>query len=555
VVPHITGVYRIQELNRFDREYTFLGTYTQTNILRREGREWRKIDNPDLDALQEPVYRIQQDHLGNVWLGHVKKNVYRCVFSEDMTHIRHLQKYDGNDAPLQLFRIGERVVFVENDSIFVYNDIENRLEYHRELTRCIEGITGLRNIVPISKTRFWVITASGLYDVFYDGHESRINNRFVLNYSNLSLVSDYENVIVLNDSLSLICLDNGFLLHNTRSESVSDPPLHRPCLRSVSAIDKHGRAKYLDIHPSETRQLSVDYNELIINELPPPIGIKLSFEYNTLRFSFSASNTFSQNLYFQTKLEGVDDDWSMPRQIPDVQFERLPEGRYTFLLRTADPFGQYSETTAFRFDILSPWYDSGWAYAGYVAMFLLLLSGGWYVWFRRVRNRHLLKVRLREEQRLRRVNQELQVEIEHKTSELFAQATYMIRKNELMEKVKMEIRNFYNGLSGHKALRPLYDKIEALLNKNMDAEEDWKMFLIQFEHHHTSFFKNLIAHYPELTPNDLKLCACLKLNLSSKDIASLMGISLRGVENSRYRIRKKLNLSPSRNLNDFFLRF
>jgi ligand-binding sensor domain-containing protein/DNA-binding CsgD family transcriptional regulator len=490
-VPNTSGVYRIQEAEGGD--VLFLGTYTTAAIVRKDGQKWKQIPNSDLTQFVEPVYNIQQDHLGNVWLGHIKNGVYRCVFSQDMTSIKHLQNYVHPGAHLQMFRIGGRVVFAGNDSLFVYDDIKNKLEYHSGLARCFEGITNLRNIIPVSKTRFWAITDNCLYDMFYDGHESRINYRFDLGAGNFALVDNYENIVVLNDSLSLICLDNGFLLHTAGSGKASPPQLSKPTIRSVAAIDKRKQMeKAIGRNAPET---------------------KLPFEYNTLRFRFFARDMLSQKQYFQTRLEGVDEDWSAPGQLPEALYERLPEGRYTFTLRTTDAFGQCSGETTFTFTILPPWYLSSQAYAGYVILLLLLLYAGYKLWFRQMRNRQIMKVRMEEEQRLRRLNSELHAEIEHTSSELYAKTLFMIR------------------------------------NKN-----DWKTFLIHFEHYHKDFFENLVSRYPDLTSNDLKLCACLKLNLSSKDIAQMMGISLRGVENSRYRLRKKLHLDSNQNLNDFFMR-
>ena len=70
---------------------------------------------------------------------------------------------------------------------------------------------------------------------------------------------------------------------------------------------------------------------------------------------------------------------------------------------------------------------------------------------------------------------------------------------------------------------------------------------------HENFFRNLHTRYPGLTSNDLRLCAYLRLNLSSKDIANLMNISLKGVEAGRYRLRKKLNISAEKNLTEFMI--
>jgi Sigma-70, region 4. len=72
---------------------------------------------------------------------------------------------------------------------------------------------------------------------------------------------------------------------------------------------------------------------------------------------------------------------------------------------------------------------------------------------------------------------------------------------------------------------------------------------------HDDFFKRLLLTYPQLTPGDLRLAAYLKLNLSSKEIAPLLNISVRGVENKRYRLRKKLGLPEEANLTEFILNF
>ena len=100
---------------------------------------------------------------------------------------------------------------------------------------------------------------------------------------------------------------------------------------------------------------------------------------------------------------------------------------------------------------------------------------------------------------------------------------------------------------------PLYYNINNVLNKNLNDEEDWDLFLVKFEEKHPKFFNTLKTDYPQLTTNDLRLCSCLKLNLSSKDIASLMNLSVRAVENARYRLRKKLDLDTSDNLNEFLM--
>lgn len=86
-------------------------------------------------------------------------------------------------------------------------------------------------------------------------------------------------------------------------------------------------------------------------------------------------------------------------------------------------------------------------------------------------------------------------------------------------------------------------------------ENDWEQFVYHFDQVHSGFFQRLRQQYPELTPRDHRLCAYLRMNLSTKDIAPLLNISVRGVEISRYRLRKKLGLTGDDNLGEFMMNF
>ena len=82
-------------------------------------------------------------------------------------------------------------------------------------------------------------------------------------------------------------------------------------------------------------------------------------------------------------------------------------------------------------------------------------------------------------------------------------------------------------------------------------DEEWKQFSIHFNNVHSNFLITLKEVYPDLNAHEMKLCAYLRMNLSSKEIAQLLSISVRGVEISRYRLRKKLKLHPQEDLFEF----
>ena len=90
-------------------------------------------------------------------------------------------------------------------------------------------------------------------------------------------------------------------------------------------------------------------------------------------------------------------------------------------------------------------------------------------------------------------------------------------------------------------------QIMKRINRAINNRDDWKVFETNFNEVHDDFFKALLEKYPELSNKDLKLCSYLKMNLSSKEIAPLLGISVRGVEVQRYRLRKKMGLDAKEN--------
>ena len=96
-------------------------------------------------------------------------------------------------------------------------------------------------------------------------------------------------------------------------------------------------------------------------------------------------------------------------------------------------------------------------------------------------------------------------------------------------------------------------RIQKVIDEGMNDERDWNVFESSFNEAHENFFKKLKSGHPDLVPNDLKLCAYLRMNMSSKEMASLLNISLRGVEIRRYRLRKKLNLEHDKNLVEFLI--
>jgi len=159
-----------------------------------------------------------------------------------------------------------------------------------------------------------------------------------------------------------------------------------------------------------------------------------------------------------------------------------------------------------------------------------------------------------EQEIIKLQNENLQAEISHKNIQLADSTMAIIKKNELLIEIKEELDNQRNKL-GQEYPQRYFERLLSLINKNISNDNDWNVFEQLFDQAHENFFKRLKTAYPDLTQSDLKLCAYLKLNLSSKEIAPLLNISFRGVETRRYRLRQRLSLDSDNNLVEFIMQF
>ena len=157
-----------------------------------------------------------------------------------------------------------------------------------------------------------------------------------------------------------------------------------------------------------------------------------------------------------------------------------------------------------------------------------------------------------EKQIIKLQTEKLQAELASKNRELANSAMTLVYKNELLQKLSDEITKLKDE-NGKKLSDDQTKKIQKVINDGMNDERDWHLFENSFNEAHESFFKKLKAQHPDLVPNDLKLCAYLRMNMSSKEMSSLLNISLRGVEIRRYRLRKKLEVPHDKNLTEFLM--
>lgn len=142
------------------------------------------------------------------------------------------------------------------------------------------------------------------------------------------------------------------------------------------------------------------------------------------------------------------------------------------------------------------------------------------------------------------VRQKMDKDLEFKEKELTTHALHLAHKNEVLLDLKSQLEE----LKADSKNARQYQKIINHINLDINNDHNWEQFRAYFEDVHKDFNAKVMRNYPDLSNNDLRLMSLLKMNLSSKEIASILNISVEGVKKARYRLRKKLNLNTEESL-------
>jgi DNA-binding CsgD family transcriptional regulator len=162
---------------------------------------------------------------------------------------------------------------------------------------------------------------------------------------------------------------------------------------------------------------------------------------------------------------------------------------------------------------------------------------------------------LSEKEIIKLRNESLRNEMKYKNKELANATLHLIQKNKTLTYLKDDLTRVLKTLPSDNLDKQNINNLLKKINRDLRNEKNWELFNNYFDEVHEDFMERLKQKYNDLTPKELRLCAYLRMNISTKEIAPLMNISVRGVEISRYRLRKKLKLDYNTNLTDFILSF
>lgn len=509
-------------------------TYSNLVFYKKDNAQWR-IDKV-IYQINDLIRFIEVDHLGNYWAGHMYRGIFRLKFdSRDSLVYNHYygSSVFGKDNNIHVFKMEGRIVFTTGEKLYTFDDLKDTIVDYSVMNEKLGDFQKATRIISAPDHHYWFVTNQSYALFSIQNSTVKKIKEFPSSLFNNQIVPGYENIYPINTKKAILCLEDGYAVLNADTISpasqISDK---RPDLRRISVSGNSDQQ--IDL-PLSQKEFKVNYNR------------------NNLHLRFSFPFFGSDKIKYQSFIDGLDQRWSDPVDEPIFSYKRLPVGHYIIKIKAVNIWGESSLEYNLNLEILPPWYLSVVAYICYV----LAALGGLLLFRKRIIAKTRLKEsREREEQErelIRLRNEKLQAELSFKSSELASSTMSIIKKNEFLMEMKETLRNQKEVL-GTRYPDKYYDTLVRKIDDNMSSQDDWKVFEANFERAHEQFMKTLNDNYPDLTPSDLRLCAFLRMNLSSKEIAPLLGISVRGVENHRYRLRKRLNLDADSNLTEFMIK-
>ncbi|MBN1131592.1 MAG: hypothetical protein JXR52_08385 [Bacteroidales bacterium] len=563
LVGHTSGTFRISgtsmkeispvnggfdiELYETENERVLIqGTYSNPVLYRRGPGGWEFSHN--IRGIIEPLIQIEIDPYGHIWAAHLHRNVFQLTLNENLDSVTRMKKMGTDygfpfDRNLHLAKVENRILFPTGERIYTYDDLKDTIIPYEWLNEQLGRFITSTHIIPAEKGYYWFINGQEIGYFRISG--SDISRVFSCNLSlyGIHLGTDFPEIVNLDESHSLICLDDGFAIFDKVSATISVPE-EITFMREVTVSDE------------------ADQVNLPLKSAADPVSIP--YRQRNIYFVFSCAPHYLYPRY-SFMLEGLDREWSPWSGTSRMDYVRIPPGEYVFMVRSLSINGEPGPVTRYAFTIRPPWYRSILAIICYGLFLVLIFIFSRWLFLRRL-ELHARRIELEEQEKIRSEkllneqkytslrNELLQSEINHKNKQLTDYTMNMIRKNEVLMKVKEELEKQKSGL-GDRYPKYLYDKLIRILDASISSEDEWTAFEYHFDQTHENFFKRLRQNYRDLTPGDLKLSAYLRMNLSSKELAPLLNISIKSVEVHRSRLRKKLKLTHGENLVDFLLDF
>ena len=520
------------------REALIESTYYAMRIYEKRDGQW--AFSHEIENFHAPVSQFEVDPQGNIWAAHMSQGLFKLELTPDLKqaniHTYSLVDEDSLPGLTHVMKVCGRVLFTRGHLFYTYDDMKQTIVPFNEIGDLGREIC---SATMVNDNTFWLSSSDGFMLMKRDETGYHPINSVSSGFFGLDC-NDNKNNVYVHDHLAYFNLNNG---------------IGRIDMNDVGSFKKG--SKKLTVRSVTTTGR---------NDIDVPMPVKTDnknrpHSLGAITVTMSYPNFDYQPLVFSFRLHGAGDDIETESDQPQVTYTALDYGDYRLTCQVKSLSGELIDSLDYYFCYPRPFYASWWAWI----LYILLLLGLAYL---------LVRYRTRKtEEKLRRQFEDKRLQQDFKVLEqekIIAEQRHQLLEAQLNEKTQEAASLALDAVARNQAIESIRETLRekrrkgtisqgdmaAMLNQlgeNADSDNFWEVYQNNFNLIHKNFFKKLKAQYPALTPTDLRFCALLRLNLSTKEIAQFTALSVRGVEGARYRLRKKFNLPEGTDLVDFLI--
>ena len=521
------------------------GSYEQVRLF--EQKEGKLNDLGNIKSFAGSARFLAIDANNYIWVSHPYRGVYKINLKDSSTKLYTSDQGLPSTLNNHVYKIKNKVLIATERGIFEYNEVNDRFEmssYYKN----IYGDKSVRYLKEDVLGNIWFVQDKNLGVIDLSGPKPSI---VYIPELNGNILSGFENVYSYDKYNTFIGGQKGFYQINFEKYKENISPL-KIFIRNVKIKGDADSVLFGGYHG--------DINEE--QSLPNIDNAKVAYQLNSFHFEY-VSPLFEQqtNLEYSYRLKGFDKTWSDWNKKTEKDYTNLSIGYYVFEVKARNNLNNESPVTSYIFQVLPPWYFNIWSIIFYgILLFILIYllyklqakkySKRYQEQQKELELKHQIELEKTDKELIQLKNEKLETEIEFKNSELASSAMNLVQKKEFILKIKETLQHLNKSEKESMDSQDL-KKLLRSLSEEEKLNDEWEQFSIHFNNVHGDFLIKLSEKYPILKSHELKLSAYLRMNLTSKEIAQLMSISVRGVEISRYRLRKKLNIPTETNLFQF----